>query len=232
MRILHGENTVQSRNTLFQYISEAKTKNTQVTHLDAKTLTLSLLEQALGNTNLFAEPQLLIIEELHSLPKSKKKDELIEYIGHSASMDGIEVVLWEKRDLTATMLKKFPTARADQFKLSSTLFIWLDQLSGQKNPLQVKKNLELFHKALQNDGDFMCFSMLTRQIRLLIQAQENNFAAMAPFMIGKLKKQSATFTLDQLLALHHKLLIIDLNEKTSNSRLSLGQELELLLIGL
>jgi hypothetical protein len=127
------------------------------------------------------------------------------------------------------MLKKFPSARAEQFKLSSALFSWLDSISGGKNSVQTKKMLDMFQKAWQSDGDFMCFSMFIRQIRLLIQAKEGNFASMAPFMIGKLQKQSSTFSLPQLLTIHHKLLLIDFTQKTSQSRFNLGQELELLL---
>src|SRR5260221_3467120 len=196
MRILHGENTVQSRNQLFTYISAAKESGKQIINLDAKALDLALLEQALGSESLFGEEKLLIITELHGLVKSKKKDELIEMVSKSAASEGssTEVILWEKRDLTPTMLKKFPIARAEFFKLSSTLFVWLDSISGQKNPIQVKRALELLQKAEKNDGDFMCFSMLTRQIRLLIQAKEGNVAGLPPFMIGKLKQQRETFT--------------------------------------
>ena len=232
MRILHGENTVQSRNQLFKYISVAKEAGKSILNMDAKALDLVALEQVLGNESLFAEQKVVIITELHTLLKSKKKDELIEMVAKAAAQSetsAIEIILWEKRDLTATMLKKFPVAKTEQFKLSSTLFSWLDNLTGQKNSIQVKKMLELFQKAVQSDGDFMCFSMLIRQIRLLIQAKEGNVVGLPPFMIGKLKKQSESFSFPQLLTIHHKLLLIDIAQKTSQSRLNMTQELELLL---
>lgn len=235
MLILHGENNIQSRNRLFEYITSAKESSKHVHHLDARTLDMVTLEQAVGSESLFGEQKLLVIEELHSLPKSKKKDELIEFINQSTShsdSNGIEVILWEKRDLTPTMLKKFTFAKSEQFKLSSALFVWLDNLSGIKDSSQLKKMLDLFHKAWQSDGDFMCFSMLTRQLRLLIQAKEGNFSSLAPFMIGKLKKQSTSFSIEQLLATHHKLLLIDTAQKTSQSKLPLAQELELLLLNM
>jgi len=235
MLILHGENTLQSRNRLFAYISAAKENHKNVVHLDAKSLDVAKLEQALGSDSLFAEEKLLIVEELHSLPKSKKKDELISMIGAAGSGEAvaaIEIILWEKRDLTPTMLKKFPGAKSEQFKLSSSLFTWLDSLSGSKNSAQIKRMLELLRKALQGDGDFMCFSLLGRQVRLLIQAKEGNMVGLPPFMIGKLKKQSESFSLEQLLAFHHKLVMIDTSFKTSQSRFSLSQELELLMVQL
>jgi hypothetical protein len=234
MRILHGENTTQSRNQLFAAISAAKQGNMQIVQVDAKSLDRVLLEHILGSDSLFAEEKLAIISELHTLPKSKRKDELIEMLAQHAAGTGTttEIILWEKRDLTATMLKKFPTAKLEHFKLSSTLFTWLDTISGQKSAPHMTKMIELFHKAVITDGDFLCFSMLIRQARLLIQAKEGQVGSMPPFMIGKLKKQTETFSLPQLLSLHHKLLIIDATQKTSQSRLNLTQELELLLVTL
>jgi hypothetical protein len=232
MRILHGENTLQSRNQLLKYTAAAREQGKLIQHVDAKSLDRPSLEQLLGSESLFAEPKLIVIEELQSLPKSKKKDELIDMLGQRAgeSSETIELIVWEKRDLTATMLKKFPSAQTEQFKLSSSLFTWLDSLSGQKNTAQTKRMIELLDKALQSDGDFMCFSMLTRQIRLLIQTKDNALGNMAPFMIGKLKKQGTTFTFDQLLNIHHRLLTLDTQQKTSTTRLSMSQELEVLMV--
>jgi DNA polymerase III delta subunit len=234
MRILHGENIVQSRNSLVALVVAAKEAGKQVQSINAKSLDLPVMEQLLGSENLFAEPQLLVIEELHSLPKSKKKDALIEMLGNFAGAgasgesgaESTAVILWEKRELTPTMLKKFPGGRADLFKLSSALFSWLDSFGGDKN-----HQLQLLAKALASDGDFMCFSMLARQIRMLIQAKEGNLVG-APFMIAKLKSQCRNFSLEELLQVHRQLLLIDLGQKTSSSRLSLSQELELLVVGL
>jgi DNA polymerase III delta subunit len=232
MLILHGENTVQSRNRLFQLSSHAKEKNVQILHLDAKTLDIPTLEDALGSTSLFGEEKVIIIEELHSLPKSKRKDELIQFLSDFAQTESLspEVILWEKRDVTATMLKKFSGAKNEQFKVTNTLFRWLDSLIGIKSQANVKQMLSLLRDTINQDGAEMCFAMFPRQIRMLIQAKENNFGAMAPFMIGKLKKQASTFTLDQLLKIHHTLLIIDIGHKTSSSQLNLTQELELLMV--
>jgi len=240
MRILHGESIVQSRNSLVVLEATAKEASKQIQSINAKNLDLPILEQLLGSENLFAEPQLLVIEELHSLPKSKKKDALIEMLGNFANAsdtssgnsgggaESTEVILWEKRELTPTMLKKFPGARADQFKLSSALVSWLDSCGGNDK----NRQMQLLEKALVSDGDFMCFSMLARQVRLLIQAKDGGVIAGAPFVISKLKSQCRAFSIDQLLQLHSQLLKIDLGQKTSSSKFNLAQELELLVVGL
>jgi|SRR5579859_952925 len=227
MIILHGENTVLSRNTLFQLIADANAKHQRVVRLEAKQLDLPTLEIALGGESLFGEEKVIVVEELHSLPTSKRKDELIKFLG---SANAHSLILWEKRDLTPTMLKKFPGAKQEQFKVTNALFKWLDSLSG--NTKQNIQSLSLLHQALEKDGDFMCLSMLIRQTRLLISAKENHLEGMPPFMIGKTKKQAASFSLEQLLKIHHQLLQMDIEEKTSASNMSLAQKLELLVVTL
>jgi len=101
MYILHGENIVKSRQKLTELISKAKNSDRQVKTLAAKKLTTPELEQSLGNQSLFGVEQTIIIEELHSLPTSKRKKELIEQISAASTQpDGssVEIILWEKRD--------------------------------------------------------------------------------------------------------------------------------------
>jgi DNA polymerase III delta subunit len=230
--IIHGENTIQSRNILFTLIQAAQQQKQNILRFDAKRLTLPDLENALGSDSLFAEEKLIIIDELHSLPKSKKQDELIAKIVETEKQQGnqITIILWEKRELTATMLKKFPTAKIQYFKLTSSLFRWLDSLSGDKQLITQKKMIEILHQAIESDGDVMCFVMLVRQIRYLLQAKEGSLTSGAPFMITKLNKQAQGFSPEQLLRIHHQLLEMDLRQKTSASTLGLGRELELLMV--
>lgn len=223
--ILHGENTVQSRDKLVQMIDQAKKTDSKVTRLEAKKLTLANLEENLGSSDLFGSNKLIIVEGLHSLPRSKNKTALIKLV----AANQLPVILWEKRSLTKTMLKQFPQTEVFEFKLSKTLFKWLDSINSLR---QEKSAVSLFHQTLQTDDVGLCFAMLTRQIRLLIQAKDGGVVRGAPFMISKLKKQAAGFDLDQLLELHSQLLDIDLKLKTSTGNLSLEQELDLLLLNM
>jgi DNA polymerase III delta subunit len=232
MLILHGENTIQSRARLVQELDKAHATQVQISRIAAKDLDTVQLELVLQSESLFGEPKLVVIEELHSLPKSAKKDQLIKQIAtfaNSSTNSSTSVILWEKRALTATMLKQFKTAQAQSFPVTAALFGWLDSLTPQANPAQLTKILKLLQQALKQDGDFLCLTMLVRQIRLLIQAKENTPIAGAPFMIAKLKKQAGNFTLEKLLQLHHKLLQLDLASKTSTPGLNLSQELAVLM---
>lgn len=219
--ILHGDNIVQSRKTLVEIISSAKNNNKKVVRLDAKKLILPDLEQTLGSDNLFGESKIIIIEALHSLARSKKRTAFITLIANSQS----EIVLWEKKAITASNLKAFSKANVKNFKLTNTLFSWLDSLQSGQTP-----KLKMFHIAIKNNGEQMCLAMLSRQIRLLIQAKENQKIKGPPFMISKLKRQVQSFNLNKLTQILQQLYQIDKEFKTSQNQLSVSKTLDLLLL--
>ena len=91
--ILHGENIVASRDKLVELISLAKEKNKTVERVDAKKINLGILESKLVKQDLFGTEILVIIEDLHSLPRSKNKTDLIDLTSQSQ----VDLILWEKR---------------------------------------------------------------------------------------------------------------------------------------
>jgi DNA polymerase III delta subunit len=226
LTVLHGENIIASRDKLVELITEAKEKNKSIERLDAKKINPGFLEGKLIKRDLFGTERMVVIEELHSLPRSKQKDFLIELITKS----DVDVVLWEKRKLTPTMIKKFPQAQSLEFKLSSALFNWLDSLSGNKNTRT--QQIATFHKTLETEDPHLCLVMLARQIRMLIQTKDGGKIAGPPWVIKKVQKQSQSFKLQQLLEVHQRLLDIDLRQKTSTNALELDQELDLLLLSM
>lgn len=221
--ILHGENTVKSRQALVESIENHKAKGGVVERLVAKKLEPAEFESQLATTNLFQDNRLVIIEELHSLRRSKRKKRLIEL----AQIAEIPLILWEKRDLTKTMLKKFPQAKVQQFKITNQLFKWLDSLSP--NQSTKADQIKIMRQAAENNDEFMCLAMLARQVRLLIQAKEDGKISAPPFVIAKLKRQAGQFKLEQLLKLHQNLLELDLKLKSSQNQMELGQHLEWLI---
>lgn len=221
MIIIHGENTIASRDKLIELISTNKLGNQEVIRLEAKDLTEAQLETILGANDLFGTQKTIVIEGLHSLPKSAKQKTLLQLCANSKLH---EIILWEKRELTATMLKAFPDSQSFVFKASKTLFAWLDLL-GKKG--EDRKKIQLLHDAVISDGEFFCFIMLIRQLRLLIQAKTGEKIGGAPFMITKLQKQAQQFSLEQLLKIHSQLLEIDYSQKTSTNLLNMNQQLDL-----
>lgn len=225
MVIIHGENISKSRQKLTDLVTSYKAQNSDIIFIPGKSLTSSLLEEQLGGDSLFGTPRVLVIEELHSLPESAKKKHLIAQLAQTQT----EVILWEKRLLTATMLKKFPKATVETFKASSVLFQWLDMLGTSNDK---KRMLSDLHTIVKDESAHFCFTMIARQIRLLLSALDDGQLTGAPFIIAKLRKQAQRFKLPQLLALHKKLLEIDFRQKRSLSKLTLEQELDLFVLSI
>jgi DNA polymerase III delta subunit len=243
LTILYGENVVKSRDTLTSLLAKAKQENKVITRLEAKTLTESSLQEALSSQELFGGDKVVVIEELHSLPVSARKKALLKLLSDQANGttgSTTDVIIWEKRSLTKTMLKPFvdtktsPTkvslTKALEFKSSNHLFAWLDLLGNPQHA--PAKKLGLLHEAITTDGEHFCFLMLARQLRLLIAAKEGTTIAGPPFVVSKLQNQARNFELNTLLTLHQKLLTIDEAQKTSHNAFTLAQELNMITLGL
>lgn len=236
MILLHGEQLIKSRQRLAGLIDQARADNHQITRLTSKHLTPADLEQALGSSSLFTQPETIIIEELHSLPRSKRKTALIELVGAASSranktnIDSPKLILWEKRQLTPTMLKVFSQASIETFKASKLVFRFLEQLRGDRKGSS--ELLQQLRQALDQDGEMFIFTMLARQIRMLIQVKDGGRPAGPPFVIQKLSSQARTFSLPKLLQLHGQLTKIDYEMKRSKSLLSVGQRLDLILLNM
>lgn len=225
MIVIHGENTELSRRKLQELIDQAKNSPTRIVRLETKKLTPASLQEALIGNSLFDEKKLVIIEELHSLPTSKRKKELIEQVSNS-NLD--KLILYEKRKLTTTMLKKLGNPQIFEFKITNTLWKFLDQI-GHKDK---KRLLQLLKESIKQNDEFFVYTMIIRQIRLLITAKDGGVIKGAPFMITKLKGQASKFSLEQLLKMHRQLFKIDIKQKNSLLPLTLSQELDLILFKL
>jgi DNA polymerase III delta subunit len=220
--IIHGEHIVKSRDALVNLITSYKQKGYEIQRLNAKNIELGALESALISQDLFGSDRVLVIEGLHSTPRSTKKNQLIDAVAQSQ----IDVVLWEQRELTKTMLKAFLNATTQYFKLTSDTFNWLDSLNGSGTNREL--SVKLFHQALKQEDAFFLLIMMARQVRLLIQSIDGGVIKGPPFVVSKLKKQASSFSLQQLVTIHSALLEIDYAQKTSSKPLTLEQELDLL----
>lgn len=227
LQLIHGDNQVNSRKKLTELLAEAKKQNKEIFQLNAEKLDRAQLESNLLSESLFGQEKILLLEGLYSLPKSKKKDEFIDLIS-SASID---IILWEKKLLSKTDLKKLPNdLESYEFKITPKLWNFLDKLSP--NPKSKNALLKTFHESIAIDSVEFIFLMMARQIRLLIQVKEGGAIKLAPFMLGKLKKQAGEFSLEKLLTIHQQLYQIDKKLKQSASLLSLEAELDLLLLNM
>lgn len=228
LTIIHGENLVKSREKLFQIKQASQAKGKQLNTILAKKITLKTLENALFAKDLFGQEHCLIVEELHSLPKSKKRTDYLEQIIQASQF--LDIVLWEKKSLTKNNLKKLTNAQIYYFPMSKALWQLLDQLSPQAQTK--KRQLALLQEATKQDSAEFCLVMISKRVSDLIAVTVGANLAMHPFVSNKLTKQKKNFTLKQLLNLHQKLYQLDNKIKHSSNLLNLASELDLLLLTL
>ena len=225
--ILHGDNEPQTHGVVVEQIASARQKGVDVVRLDAKKIEIGILETAIGTDALFAAEKLVIIDNLFSLPKSKRKDTLLEWIRtHDASE--LHILLVEKKTLTATQLKSLPQAAVIIHKHPAILFQWLEAV-GTQSPI---KELEMLHAVLEREDAELVFIMLIRQIRTLLSFVCDSVFDGPPFLRGKVASQARHFTKTKLLMLHARLLELDEGQKTSKNTMSLAHNLDLLVVEL
>lgn len=208
--LIHGDDIVSSRN--YFYSVKSGTENPIV--FDNNNYNLTDFLQSLSGKSLFAENKKIFLDRVFSSKKlaGEQLENVVSAINKSHSP--IEIIIWEGSELPKTFLNQFPKANVKFFKLSQSLFAFLDSVRPN-NP----QNVILFHDALKNSDENMLFSMLVRQFRLLLSVSSNSNGIeetkkLAPWQIEKLQRQSRMFTNEQLKKIYNKLYETDLNIKT------------------
>lgn len=228
LTIIHGENLVKSREKLFQIKQASRANGQELNTLLAKKITSKTLESALFAKDLFGQEHCLIIEELHSLPRSKKRTNYLEQIIQASQF--LDIILWEKKSLSKNNLKQFANTQIFYFPMSKALWQLLDQFSPLAKTK--KKQLALLKEAVEQDSAEFCLVMISKRVSDLIAVTVGANLAMHPFVKSKLNKQKQNFSLKQLLKIHQQLYQLDNKIKHSTNLLNLASELDLLLITL
>jgi len=225
MMILHGENTILSRQKLQEEIEAFKFKKKgEVLRFEANNLSLIDFQQALESLSLLEENRLIILENLFSGRSSKEKNNIIAYLKKSNS---VNLIIWEGKKIDGRTLSSFKS-QVLRFNLPLVVFRFLDSLAPG-NPVQ---SINLFHQSLEQDPPELIFYLLSRQIRLLILAadlKEKGLSSMKDWQKGKLIRQAKKFGLEKLIKIHQELLKIDWQQKTSQTPFNLVSQLDLFL---
>ena len=226
MIIIHGDDTVTARNHLNDELEKAQSSSAGVYRFDARDLDLTKLTQVLEGMTLFGLQPMIIIEGIFSLPKSKNKDNLIEFL---TKYQDRQIILYENKALTATVIKPFKKATVSSHKPAAIIFTFLDSLKPGSAP----RSLSLFDQLENaNQPPELVFAMLVRQVRLLIQALDPSTLKGAPWQKSRLISQASAFGERGLLKLHHDLYHIDKQLKTGVNPLPLSTQLFTLLASL
>lgn len=223
IKVLHGDNIVESRKALLQMMDKVKKDGGEIVSLNGHKITLAEVRNSLESGSFFGDKRLVVMENLLSSLKSSRKNEIIEYL-KTKKFDN-DLVLWEGKEAGKTGLP--PKSEVLIFKISPVIFQFLESLK----PGNSKTMLEFLVQVKQADEPEMIFYMLIRQFRLLIMAKdlgEKGLSEISPWQKNKFLNQAKSFTLEQLKEIYKKLLEIDFKQKTSGDSYKLSSRLDLL----
>lgn len=216
--LVHGEDSLSSYQRLSELIETTKGRGLEIIIKDASELSLATLRQESEGSDLFGAKNCLVIKGLLSGTKSKQKDSLI---GLLESLTDADIILYEPKEITKTVLKPFSKLKVELFAINQVIFKFLDVLRPGNNRVILQawnRLLELGH-----EPEFV-FSMVVRQIRLLIQAKSGaSYLKLSPYPKKLILAQANYFTLNQLLDLHRHLYDLDKRLKTGLSSLPVDQ---------
>ena len=230
MIILHGEDTVKSRQALETHKNQNKGK--EVITLDGGKLNLTELKQALESQSLFWQEKLVILENFLSRRKDKEKEKITDYLKGEEPKTAL--ILWEDGEVGRAILQSLPQAVAKIFKLDPLLFRFLEAI----RPGESLKMIESFRRVQTQDDVNLVFYMLVRQFRLLLFLKSGEKTGleeldrMADWQKSRLLEQAKHFTIEQLTAIYRQLLEIDYKEKSGLAAYPITQTLELFLANL
>lgn len=216
IKILHGDNVVQSRKRLTEILEKARKEGAEIVYLDGTKVTITEVRSALESGSLFGESRLVVIENL------KEKPEILTYL-KKEKFDN-DLILWEPKEIKREIL---PGAEMEVFKLAPLIFSFLESLK----PGNFKESLRLLSELKKGEEPEMIFYMLVRQFRNLILTRDlgaSSLSDLALWQQKKFLKQAENFSLEQLLEIYRKLLEIDFKQKTSSDPYSLSSRLDLL----
>lgn len=227
MQIFGGDNIVASRQAFIaarKALTDSGIK--EVIEFDGKKLNLADLHQALESTSLFGTDRVVCIENLLARPRSKLKQQLINYLQEQNQNE--RILLWEAKKISPAQKKWFAASKLQEYSLSSKIFTFLDSFK----PDNSHQLIPLLDQVVEHDSPEMVFAMILRQIRLLIQVKNHVKISLAPWQQKKLSEQAKTFDISALLKIHNQLLTIDTEIKTGKNIGGVRHQLDRLIISI
>lgn len=222
--VIHGDDLTASRKLFTE-----KRKDTKEPILDGQVITTMDIKQRLSSGGLFNEIEPIFIENLLLSKTSKRLDEILTFLKNLKEAD---VYLWEGKELGKKLISPLGTPIIETFKIPQNTFGFLDGIK----PNNGKRNVELFHQALDGSNEDLLFFMIIRQFRLLLGVVSNSeideVKRLAPWQKNKLLSQAKLYSKDMLLSFYSKLSEIDLGQKTGALTMPLRETIDFLLLDL
>ena len=148
--VLHGDNTVVSRQALNNIISSFKG---EIITLDGKSLDVTDFAQVSRSGAMFEQKRLVIIENFFSFNKKSRLD--------FAQIDS-DLIFYESKKLSPTSIPIIKDARIQEYKADPIIFKLVDNI----RPGNGKNLILVYRQCLKTSEPEFIFAMIIRQLRL------------------------------------------------------------------
>lgn len=202
-------------------MDKAKSDGMEILQLTGNELTLTHLKQACESSSLWGDERQIIIE----LGISKSPKEVVEYL---IANQLPQIIIWEPAPLKATDSKKFTKSELKEFKLPTKLFEYLDSLGSNYTHV-----MSILNQLLQTEDEELVFIMTHKRIRQLVYLSSggegalNSVERLAPWQVGKLRKQAQNKPAQSWKDLYEKIINFDYNRKMGRTNLTCRRFIEL-----
>lgn len=220
--ILHGENIELSQKRLKDISANYKSyPKIRISNED-----LESLLQHINAVDIFSANKLIIADDFISKGLLKPK--------HAANIIGNNVlILWEKKELTATNLKSWSKiANVEIFKLPSMLYYFLDSIKNSPT-----EPIKLLNKLTPKDETNILWQLINRISLLLLckmglgAETASKFAGrpIAPWQWNKIATQASHINIEILRQMYNSALKLDYLNKTGKTAIEQKTLISLLL---
>lgn len=228
MILIYGEDTQTSRNMLGKKLREYE--QYELVRLDGRRVTLSDVVTATETSSLFSSKRIVVIEGLLGGGKNKDNESIVTYL-NSASTEHV-ILIWESGEISKKIISTYFT-KWSVFCSSypQILFKFLDAIHTESN----SSLLQMFHSLLTQRDAGLIYTLLVRQLRLLLIVKDmgaSGLSDMQSWQIRKLQQQANRFSFREIVYSYRELLAIDYRIKSGNTPYTLSQLLDIFLVTL
>ena len=160
--IFHGDDQNQSRLAFNQALDQKK--NYDILRFDNKEIKLDTVNGFINSQSLFANPRIIAITNLFSVPKPIL-DKLLKIIKSNPNFD---IYIWQDKSLNTTQTKIFPQSINKIFPLDKVIFSCLNNL----RPNNLSKFIPLYNQVLQQQP----FELFLFWVKLNLRKQLTSYS--------------------------------------------------------
>lgn len=224
--LIHGDDIVSSRSKLGELLKDSP----WTIRFEAEKDSLEKIIDATVAQELFSDRKTIVIECITRL-QSTQVEKIVNSLIKAQNRNDLDIVIWNGRELDKNILKKCNDAQVFLYSFPKYYYSFLDSVF----PNNMIKSREFLSRVKEQITDEQIFYGLVRRVRLLMLVRASNIQdiadlkTLAPWQIGKLKKQSRPWKDHELIGFYQTLYALEVGLKTSSLPMSLVSHIEVLL---